>query len=408
MADTVIIGGGAAGLMAAVTAARRGAAVTVLEPNAQCGRKLRITGKGRCNVTNACDCQEFLQNVVTNGKFLRPALYRFPPQAAMDFFEELGVPLKTERGKRVFPVSDRADDIADALVGAARQSGARFLRRSAREICTEDGAVTAVRTAEGVIPCRAAILCTGGLSYPATGSTGDGYALARALGHRVTETDASLVPLEAGPFCAELEGLSLRNVTLSCYAGDSLLFQELGEMLFTSFGVSGPLVLSASARMRGEGPWRLTVDLKPGLTPEKLDERLLRDFGENRNRCFRNALDALLPQKLIGVVIRLSGIDPEARVNSVTRPERQRLAALLKSLPLEVYGKRPVAEAVVTCGGVDVTEVDPRAMASRLVRGLYFAGEILDVDAYTGGFNLQIAWSTAVCAAAAAAGQEEG
>ena len=398
MNDVIVIGGGAAGMMAAITAARNGRSVTLLEPEKDCGRKLRITGKGRCNVTNACDCPVFLKSVIGGSRFLRPSLYRFTPYDAMSFFEELGVELKVERGERVFPVSDRAQDVVDAMKRAMSELGVRVLRRRALEICTENGSVSAVRTAEGKLPCGSVILCTGGLSYPATGSTGDGYAMARALGHSVTPLRPSLVPLEAGEDCEELQGLSLRNVTLTARCGGKVICKELGEMLFTHFGVSGPLVLSASVHMRGEGPYSLSIDLKPGLTAEKLDERLLRDFGENRNRCFRNALDALMPQKLIPVIIRRSGIDPDARVNAITRAQRLALGELIKGFELNVYGPRPIAEAIVTAGGVDVSEVDPRTMESRLVSGLYFAGEILDIDAYTGGFNLQIAWCTAACA----------
>ena len=401
MADVIVIGGGAAGMMAAITAARNGRRVTLLEPERDCGRKLRITGKGRCNVTNACDCPEFLKSVLAGSRFLRPSLYRFTPWDAMSFFEELGVELKVERGDRVFPVSDRAQDVVDALRRELSRQGVQVLRRRALEICTADGAVTGVRTAEGLLAGSRVILCTGGLSYPATGSTGDGYAMAKALGHTVTPLQPSLVPLEAGPDCEELQGLSLRNVTLTAYGGSRVIYKELGEMLFTHYGVSGPLVLSASVHMRSEGPYSLSIDLKPGLSPEKLDERLLRDFGENRNRCFRNALDALLPQKLIPVIIRRSGIDPDTRVNAITRGQRLALGELIKGFELSVYGFRPIAEAIVTAGGIDVSEVDPRSMESRLVQGLHFAGEVLDIDGYTGGFNLQIAWCTAVCAGGA-------
>ncbi|MBQ2896488.1 MAG: NAD(P)/FAD-dependent oxidoreductase [Oscillospiraceae bacterium] len=401
MADVIVIGGGAAGMMAAITAARNGRRVTLLEPERDCGRKLRITGKGRCNVTNACDCPEFLKSVLAGSRFLRPSLYRFTPWDAMSFFEELGVELKVERGDRVFPVSDRAQDVVDALRRELSRQGVQVLRRRALEICTADGAVTGVRTAEGLLAGSRVILCTGGLSYPATGSTGDGYAMAKALGHTVTPLQPSLVPLEAGPDCEELQGLSLRNVTLTAYGGSRVIYKELGEMLFTHYGVSGPLVLSASVHMRSEGPYSLSIDLKPGLSPEKLDERLLRDFSENRNRCFRNALDALLPQKLIPVIIRRSGIDPDTRVNAITRGQRLALGELIKGFELSVYGFRPIAEAIVTAGGIDVSEVDPRSMESRLVQGLHFAGEVLDIDGYTGGFNLQIAWCTAVFAGGA-------
>ena len=391
----IVAGGGAAGLMAAVTAARRGLSVTVLEPNGRTGKKLRITGKGRCNVTNDCDPQEFLKSVRTNPKFLKSALYAFPPSAVKEFFEDLGVPLKTERGERVFPVSDNANDVADALERASRQAGVRFWKERLKDVRVEDGRVTGVVTDRGEHPCRAVVLCTGGMSYPGTGSTGDGYALAEKMGHRIVPIRASLVPLEAEEDCVRLQGLSLRNVGLSLYRGDKLLYREQGEMLFTHFGVSGPLVLSASTYISGDiREYRMELDLKPGLTAEKLDERLLRDFFENRNRDFVNSLDALLPQKMIPIVIARSGIGQRVKVNSITREQRLRLRDLIKCFPIRLLGLRPVEEAIITAGGVDVTDVLPRTMESRLVSGLYFAGEILDLDARTGGFNLQIAWST--------------
>ena len=391
----IVAGGGAAGLMAAVTAARRGLSVTVLEPNGRTGKKLRITGKGRCNVTNDCDPQEFLKSVRTNPKFLKSALYAFPPSAVKEFFEDLGVPLKTERGERVFPVSDNANDVADALERASRQAGVRFWKERLKDVRVEDGRVTGVVTDRGEHPCRAVVLCTGGMSYPGTGSTGDGYALAEKMGHRIVPIRASLVPLEAEEDCVRLQGLSLRNVGLSLYRGDKLLYREQGEMLFTHFGVSGPLVLSASTYISGDiREYRMELDLKPGLTAEKLDERLLRDFSENRNRDFVNSLDALLPQKMIPIVIARSGIGQRVKVNSITREQRLRLRDLIKCFPIRLLGLRPVEEAIITAGGVDVTDVLPRTMESRLVSGLYFAGEILDLDARTGGFNLQIAWST--------------
>ena len=391
----IVAGGGAAGLMAAVTAARRGLSVTVLEPNGRTGKKLRITGKGRCNVTNDCDPQEFLKSVRTNPKFLKSALYAFPPSAVKEFFEDLGVPLKTERGERVFPVSDNANDVADALERASRQAGVRFWKERLKDVRVEDGRVTGVVTDRGEHPCRAVVLCTGGMSYPGTGSTGDGYALAEKMGHRIVPIRASLVPLEAEEDCVRLQGLSLRNVGLSLYRGDKLLYREQGEMLFTHFGVSGPLVLSASTYISGDiREYRMELDLKPGLTADKLDERLLRDFFENRNRDFVNSLDALLPQKMIPIVIARSGIGQRVKVNSITREQRLRLRDLIKCFPIRLLGLRPVEEAIITAGGVDVTDVLPRTMESRLVSGLYFAGEILDLDARTGGFNLQIAWST--------------
>ena len=398
-ADVIIIGGGAAGMMAAATASEQGKRVLLLEPQKDCGRKLRITGKGRCNVTNHCDCPTFLKSVVRNPKFLKSALYRFTPEDTENWFESRGVALKVERGERVFPVSDKSADIVNALHRAMEEGGVQLERAKALAILTEEGTVSGVKTDRGSFYAPAVILCTGGLSYPLTGSTGDGYTLAKMLGHSIAEPVASLIPIEAEPDCEELQGLSLRNVTLRAYRGNKLIFEELGEMLFTHFGVSGPLVLSASVHMHEKDSYRLSIDLKPGLTPEKLDERLLRDFGDNLNRCFKNSLDALLPQKLIPIIIRRSGIDPETRVNAITRTQRLALGELLKHFELKVTGLRPIEEAIVTAGGINVSEVNPKTMESKLVPGLYFAGEILDIDGYTGGFNLQIAWSTAVCAA---------
>ena len=395
MTDVVIAGGGAAGLMTAITAARRGLSVTVLEPNGKTGKKLRITGKGRCNVTNDSAPQDFLQKVCTNARFLKSPLYAFPPEAAKEFFEELGVPLKTERGERVFPVSDNANDVADALERAAKDAGVRFLKERLTDVCTADGRVTAAVTDYGKHSCRAVVICTGGLSYPGTGSTGDGYRLAARLGHTIVPPRASLVPLEAESDCARMQGLSLRNVGLTLLRGDKVLYREQGEMLFTHFGVSGPLILSASACLPEDASsCRIEIDLKPALTPEKLDERLLRDFSENINRDFTNALDALLPQKLIPVVIERSGIPARLKVNSIRREQRLALRDTIKRFTIRLIARRPAEEAIVTAGGVDVREINPRTMESRLVNGLYFAGEVLDLDACTGGYNLQIAWST--------------
>lgn len=400
MIDLIVIGGGAAGMMTALMARRRGLAVTVIEPNDRMGKKIRITGKGRCNVTNDCEPTEFLRQVKTNPKFLKSALYGFTPANAIQFFEELGVPMKTERGNRVFPVSDSAHDVANALEREARRVGVRFVKDRAIRILTEDGVVSGVETKKGTYSCNNIALCTGGLSYPGTGSTGDGYDMATTLGHNIITPRASLIPMEAEDFCSEMQGLSLRNVTLSLYRGDKLLFNELGEMLFTHFGVSGPLVLSASACLGGNlDDVRILIDLKPGLTSEKLDERILRDFSENKNRDFRNSLDALLPQKMIPVIVWKSGIEGDTKVNSITREQRLHLVHLIKHFPIKIYGLRPVTEAIITAGGVDVKEVNPRTMESKLVPGLYFAGEILDMDACTGGFNLQIAWSTAAAVA---------
>ncbi len=402
-ADAVVIGGGAAGTLCAALAAGRGLDVVLLEPNRMLGRKLRITGKGRCNVTNDCDAREFISAIPGDGRFLQSAIHKFGTSDTKALFEGLGVALKTERGNRVFPESDRADDIADALTKLARENGVRVLRERATRILTDEaGAVRAVASGGGEIECEAAVICTGGLSYPGTGSTGDGYRMARELGHTIRPCRPSLVPLESpDAWCREMQGFSLRNVELSAYEDEKLIYKALGEMLFTHFGVSGPLVLSASAHMRrfGECRYRLSIDLKPGLDEKKLDARLLRDFEKYSNREFRNSLGDLAGRAMIPVLVELSGIPGDTRTNSVTRQQRAALAQLLKHFPVSLSGPRPIAEAIVTSGGVATTEVNPRTMESKLVPGLYFAGEVLDLDAYTGGYNLQIAWSTAFVAA---------
>ena len=402
-ADAVVIGGGAAGTLCAALAAGRGLNVVLLEPNRMLGRKLRITGKGRCNVTNDCDAREFISAIPGDGRFLQSAIHKFGTSDTKALFEGLGVALKTERGNRVFPESDRADDIADALTKLARENGGRVLRERATRILTDEaGAVRAVASGGGEIECEAAVICTGGLSYPGTGSTGDGYRMARELGHTIRPCRPSLVPLESpDAWCREMQGFSLRNVELSAYEDEKLIYKALGEMLFTHFGVSGPLVLSASAHMRrfGECRYRLSIDLKPGLDEKKLDVRLLRDFEKYSNREFRNSLGDLAGRAMIPVLVELSGIPGDTRTNSVTRQQRAALAQLLKHFPVSLSGPRPIAEAIVTSGGVATTEVNPRTMESKLVPGLYFAGEMLDLDAYTGGYNLQIAWSTAFVAA---------
>ncbi|HIW73147.1 MAG TPA: NAD(P)/FAD-dependent oxidoreductase [Firmicutes bacterium] len=406
----LVAGGGAAGLMAAWAAAVRGLSVTVVERNARMGRKLMITGKGRCNVTNNCAVPDFIAHVPENGRFLYGALSAFTPQDMMAFLEENGLAVKTERGNRVFPCSDKARDVVDALVGTVRRAGCRFVQGRAAELLLRDGACRGVRLEGGEeLEADGVIVCTGGLSYPLTGSTGDGYRLAAQAGHTVVPPRPSLVPLVCREsWCRDAQGLSLRNCALRVEDGRSgkTLFEDFGEMLFTHFGVSGPMALSASAHMREMEPgrYRLYVDLKPALTPEQLDARLVRDLTENRNRDFGNSLGALLPRSLCPVVVSLSGIRPEAKCHSVTREQRRALAALLKALPLTVEGFRPVEEAIVTSGGVKVGELNPRTMESKKVRGLYFAGEVLDVDAYTGGFNLQIAFSTGVAAGRHAAG----
>lgn len=397
--DTIIVGGGAAGLLAAGTAARRGKKVLLLDKNEQLGRKLRITGKGRCNVTNHCTAEEVIAAVPTGGRFLHSALAAFPPQAVMDFFESRQVPLKTERGRRVFPVSDRADDIADALVREAEAAGVRFRQEQAKAVLVKDGAVTGVKTGLGEYSARSVVLACGGASYPGTGSNGDGYRLARAVGHTVGEIVPSLVPLTArGGDCARLMGLSLRNCRLwvTEEGRKKPVYEEFGELLFTHFGLSGPTVLSASAHLRPMRPGKYTahIDLKPALDLQKLDARILRDFAQNKNRTFANSLGELLPQKLIPVAVERSGIAPETRCHSITKEERRRFCELLKDFTVEIEGFRPIAEAIVTSGGVSLKEIDPRTMESKLIHGLYFAGEMIDCDAYTGGYNLQIAFAT--------------
>lgn len=395
--DFVVIGGGAAGMMCAYQAARRGIDTVLLDPNRQLGRKLRITGKGRCNVTNNCDIKTFMANIPGDGRFLYSSLNRLSPADTMSFFESAGLPLKTERGNRVFPVSDNANDVAGTLARLCERSGVKVLHTRASGLVIEDGAIVGVETQQGRIDCRAAAVCTGGLSYPLTGSDGAGYGFAKQAGHTVADTRASLVPLESDDsWCAEMQGFSLKNVALSVYEDDKLIFKEQGEMLFTHFGVSGPLVLSASAHMRrfGSAAYRLAIDLKPALDEKKLDARILRDFEKYANREFKNALCDLAGYTMIPVLVRLSGIPEDTKVNSITREQRMRLLELFKAFPVSVSGPRPIAEAIITAGGVNTKEINPRTMESKLVQGLYFAGEVLDLDGYTGGFNLQIAWST--------------
>lgn len=402
MTDVIIIGGGAAGCFAAVQAARWGKSVIVFEKNEKLGRKLRITGKGRCNVTNNSPAEEHMKNIPVNPRFLYSSFSNFDAESTMAFFEELGVPLKTERGNRVFPVSDNANDIADALAHEMKNLGVQVIRSRVTKLMTENGAVTGVKAGGQEYPCTSVIIACGGKSYPNTGSTGDGYTLAQSVGHTVTELKPSLVPLTSPDrYCAEMMGLSLRNVTVKLMDGEKAIYSEMGEMLFTHFGVSGPLVLSASSHIRDMQPnrYKLLIDLKPALTPEQLDARLQRDFGENLNRDFSNGIRALLPAKLIPVAVRLSGIPADKKVNSITKEERRRFGELLKAFPVRISGFRPIDEAIITSGGVSVKEIDPKTMQSKLCSGLFFAGEVMDVDAYTGGFNLQIAFSTAYTAA---------
>ncbi len=404
MKKGIVIGGGPAGMFAAIAAAQEGCQVVLLERNERLGKKLLITGKGRCNVTNDCTEQEVLQNIPRNGRFLYSALTAFPPEKVKTFFQSHGCPLKTERGNRVFPISDRAQSVLDCLKEELRRCHVTVRTGRAKEILTENGRVTGVRTQEGVILADWVILATGGASYPTTGSTGDGYAMAQALGHTVIQPQGSLVPLETeGPDCPDMQGLSLRNVGVKLFnAKGKVLYKDFGELLFTHFGVSGPTVLSASCHLKGEG-CRLVIDLKPALEESKLDDRILRDLELYQNRSMENALTDLLPRSMIPVVLRRLEIDPAMQANSLTRQKRRALVELLKGFSLTIAGKRPVAEAIITSGGIKVSEIDPKTMMSKLVEGLYFAGEVIDCDAYTGGFNLQIAWSTAKAAGLAAA-----
>ena len=397
-------------MMAAISAAEHGADVVLFEKNDRLGKKLRITGKGRCNLTNDCDQREFLENVPTNPRFLYASLSGFSTEDTKRFFESLGVPLKTERGKRVFPVSDKAQDVVSALEKQCRDCGVQIVREKVREIVIENGVAVGVKTASGILDADAVIVCTGGLSYPTTGSDGDGYRFARSAGHRVTDLQPSLIPLVAkGKLCASMQGLALKNVSLRMIdrqTGKSV-YEDFGEMLFTHFGLSGPMVLSASAHLTdiSAGRYEAQIDLKPALDEKKLDARLLSDFSKYQNRDFANSLGDLLPQKMIEPFIRLCGIDPHKKVNSITREERERIVRHMKCLTVEIYGVRPISEAIITRGGVDVREISPKTMESKLISRLYFAGEVLDLDAYTGGFNLQIAFSTAYAAGEAAAYQ---
>ncbi len=401
MSDVLIIGGGAAGLMAAGTVSMTGKSVTVLERNDRPARKVMITGKGRCNVTNNCtELDKLIENVPQNGRFLYSAFSNFMPSDTMELFEDMGVPLKTERGGRVFPVSDKAVDIVDALVSFATDDGAQIVKGRAKELIIENGTVKGAVTYDGEkIFAEKVLIATGGKSYPATGSTGDGYELAKQAGHTVTELKPSLVSLVCHEgFCTDLQGLALKNVSMSVI--DSVtnkeIYKDFGEMLFTHFGVSGPMILSAGAHMRNmqRGRYKIYVDMKPGLSYEQLDARILRDFSENNNKNFINSLGGLLPRKMIPVAVKLSGIKTTEKVNQITKEQRHKFAEVLKKFKITVNDFSPIEEAIVTSGGVKVSEIDPKTMESKIVKNLYFAGEVIDVDAYTGGFNLQIAFST--------------
>lgn len=404
MNKIIVIGGGAAGMMAALIAAREGAEVILLEQNEKTGKKLFITGKGRCNLTNACDNEKFFENIISNAKFLYSAFYQMDNQAIIRFFEEAGCKCKEERGERIFPVSDHSSDVIAALNRQMEKNHVKvFLHTKVRELLTEQAGestkVLGVLLENGKkFLADKVIVATGGKSYEATGSTGDGYVFAESVGHTVKEIKPALVPFTVQEdWCMQMQGLALKNVSVLLQCGKKKIFEGFGEMLFTHFGVSGPLILSASSyyvkKYIGQ-PVTLRIDLKPALTKEQLDKRILRDFEENRNKQFKNSLDALIPTKMIPVIIRLSGISPEKKVNEITREERGVLVGLLKNLTMQITGTRDFKEAIITQGGVHVKEINPSTMESKLVKGLYFAGEILDVDALTGGFNLQVAWST--------------
>ena len=404
--DGIVIGGGPAGMFAAITAAEQGKKVLLLEKNHRLGKKLLITGKGRCNVTNHCTGQEVLQNTPRNGRFLFSAMAAFPPEKTYAFFESHGCPLKVERGNRVFPVSDCAQSVLDCLQNELRRLHVTVSEERVTEILTAEGRVTGVRTDRGSHEAGWVILATGGCSYPLTGSDGSGYRLASAVGHTITPPTVSLVPREEdGGWCAQLQGLSLRNIAIRLKdERGKRVYDDFGELLFTHFGLSGPTVLSASAHMQAGHQYTLYIDLKPALDEGTLDARILRDFTKYQNKNLANALVELYPRSLIPVMIARAGMDPEQKVNAVTRAQRHALMELTKSFPVVIRGKRPVEEAIVTSGGVSVREIDNRSMQSRLVEGLHFAGEVIDVDAYTGGFNLQIAWATGWAAGRAAAG----
>ena len=397
--DGIVIGGGPAGMLASIVAAQQGAKVLLLERNDRLGKKLLITGKGRCNVTNSCTAQEVLLNIPRNGRFLYSAMENYPPARIMEFLENSGCKLKVERGNRVFPVTDKSSSVLEALRNQMHRSGVQVRTARVQEILTDENGVAGVKTASESLSARWVILATGGMSYPTTGSTGDGYEMARKLGHTIITPEGSLVPLEcAGDDCRDMQGLSLRNVGVKLLnRKNKVIYKDFGELLFTHFGVSGPTVLSASAHLKEDG-CRLVIDLKPALEEGKLNDRILRDLELYKNRSMENAMTDLLPRSMIPVVLRRLEIPDDLQANSLTKQQRRELVGLLKAFPLDILGKRPVEEAIITSGGIKTSEIDPKTMASKKVPGLYFAGEIIDCDAYTGGFNLQIAWATAYAA----------
>ena len=410
--DIIVIGGGAAGMMAAISAAQAGAQVCLLERNPKVGRKLYITGKGRCNVTNHCSVEEVLAATPRNSRFLYSAMSHTPPSEVEKFFEDLGVKLKVERGNRVFPASDKAADIIDALFFQLRRLKVPVLQERVENLICEDDSITGVETEQGSYGCKAVILATGGLSYQATGSTGDGHRMAQELGHTIVEPKPSLVPLESpDEFCAQMQGLALKNVTLTVKnKKKKVVYQEQGELLFTHFGLSGPLVLSASAHMRDfeKDEYKCSIDLKPALDEATLDARLVRELTENANKDMNNLLGSMAPRMLVPVLLERADIPGEKKAHDITKQERRRLLELFKFFTVQVSGPRPINDAIITSGGVKVSEVDPKTMMSKKVSGLYLAGELLDVDAYTGGFNLQIAWATGRAAGESAAAYVKG
>lgn len=405
ISDVIVVGGGAAGMMAAISAAEYGANVTIIEKNARMGRKLAITGKGRCNVTNNSAPEEVLKNIPRNPNFMYGALSRFTPEDVMAFFEELGVPLKTERGKRVFPVSDKAGDIVSALEKRLGELGVKILRDEVRSLVIKDGECLGAKTRRGEYR-GAVILATGGMSYPVTGSDGFGYTLAKSAGHTIVPPEPSLSAMVTRQrWVSRAAGLNLRNIAVRLFDGDKAVYDDFGELLFTEYGISGPTVLSASAHIphMESGRYKITIDLKPALTEKQLDARILRDFSERHGKPFGESIGGLLPRQLLGNFPELLGIPSEKKVDEITKEERRRLVALLKNLTLDIEKFRPIDEAIITRGGVSVKEISPKTMESRLCKGLFFAGEIIDVDAYTGGFNLQIAFSTGRAAGHSAA-----
>lgn len=399
MRKIIIIGGGAAGLIASATAAKRGEDVTVIEKNSRPARKVMITGKGRCNVTNACfDLDDLINSVVTNKRFMYSAFSSFMPYDTIALIEEMGVPTKIERGNRVFPESDKAVDIVDALVKNAKQSGVKFVQGTVTSFNTENNVIKSVNLADGtIVDGDAFAICTGGMSYQSTGSTGDGYRLAESVGHSVTDIEPALISLVASNgFVPKLQGLSLRNISIKLLDGEKEIYSDFGEMLFTHYGVSGPVILSASSHMTHpkEHNYKIVIDLKPALDEQTLDKRIQRDFAENTNKDFINSLSKLLPNKLIPVIVKLSGIEPSEKVNQITKPQRQNLVHLLKNFTVNISDFRPINEAIITSGGIDVKEINTKTMGSKIIDNLFFAGEVIDVDAYTGGFNLQVAFSS--------------